>query len=192
MRTTELGRVINPEDIKVSLYLDKLLVHLKMVATLDDQEMHTLGAKFLRILTKLKIWFQQQGKPHKPLDEQARPVIDVEPSASAESKREDPSQYADKFNLFTDFSKPPTMNTTAWPNQVESSNGYLDQDYSLQPSWNDMAFDFPMDLDPNLFTHLMQADQTQNDQDMETSNVEAFNQMDYFNNMPDFASWPMQ
>lgn len=62
----------------------------------------------------------------------------------------------------------------------------------MQPSWNDMAFDFPMDLDPNLLTHLIEADQTLNYQDSELSNGETFNQMEYLNNMPDFGNWPMQ
>lgn len=184
--------MINHEDIKVSLYLEKLLVHLKAVATLENQEMHTLGAKFLQILTKVRIWFQQQRKPHRPANEEARPAADFEPSGPTDLKREDPSQYTDKFDFLTDFSKPPTMNAPAWPNQYQSSNGYSDPNYSSQPSWNDMAFDFPMELDPNLFTHLMQADQTQTYADGDTANVEAFNQMDYFNNVPDFGGWPVQ
>lgn len=190
--TTELGKVIQPENIKVSLYLEKLLVHLKAVATLDSQDVHVLGAKFLQVLAKVKVWFQQQGMQHRTANEKAQSAATFEPSRSTIMKRENPSSYIDKSNFHTDFSKAPTMNTTMWPNQFQSSKGYFDPNYSVQPSWNDMAFDFPMDLDPNLFTNLMQADQAQSYQDSETSNVEAFNQMDYLNNMPDFGSWPMQ
>lgn len=174
----------------MALYLEKLLVHLKAVATLDNQEIHTLGAKFLQILTKVKVWFQQQGKSHRPAKEETWPT--AESSRTMELKPEDPSQYTDKLNFLSDFSKAPTMNTAAGPNKFQSSNNNFDPDYSLQPSWNDAAFDFPMDLDPNLFTHLIQADQTRNHQGSETLNVEAFDQMDYLNNMPDFGSWPMQ
>lgn len=85
------------------------------------------------------------------------------------------------------------MNSTPWPNQFQQSpTGYSDPNYSVQPSWNDVAFDFPMDLDPNLFTHLIQADQNQNYHGNETSNVESLNQMGYLNNMPNYGSWPMQ
>lgn len=190
--TTELGKVIKPDDIKVSLYLEKLLVHLKAVTTLGGKNLHLLGARFLQILTKVKIWFQQQGKKQKPAKEQQRPAAGSETSRTTEMKREDPSQYTDRFNFLTDFSKAPTMNTTVWPNQFQSSNGYFDPNNSLQPSWDDMAFDFPMDLHPTLFTNLMEADQTQNYNDIENSNAEGFNQMDYLHNMPDFGSWPMQ
>ena len=190
--TTELGKVLKNEDIKVSFYLDRLLVHLKAVAALDDQTVHTLGAKFVQILTKVKFWFQLQGKPNRPANEETRPAAGFEPSRPAEPKRECSPQYTDKFSFMTDFSKAPTMNATTWPNQYQSPNSYSDSNYSLQPSWNDVAFDFPMDLDPNLFTHLIQADQPQTYQDNEGSNAEAFNQMDYLNSMPDFGGWPMQ
>lgn len=184
--------MLKPEHIKVSLYLEKLLVHLRAVATLDDEHIHRLGFKFLEILTKVKVWFQQQGKPQNPTNGELRPTAGFEPPKAAELKREDPSQSADKFDFLTDFSKAPIMNSTAWPNQVQLPNGYSDPNYSLQPSWNDMAFDFPMDLDPNIFTHLIQADQIQNYHDSGMSNVEEFNQMDYLNNMPDFGNWPTQ
>ncbi len=191
--TTKLGKVLKPEDIKVSLYLEKLIVHFKAVATLEDQKIHNLGAKFLQMLTKLKVWFQQQqGKPHRPASEVKRPAATLEPSGPSELKREIPSRYTDNFDSLDDFSKAPTMNTTAWPNQFPPSKSYSDPNYSLQPPWNDMAFDFPMELDPNLFTHLIQADQTQSYQDSEMSNVGVFNQIDYLNGIPDFGSWPMQ
>lgn len=163
------------------------------MATLDNQEIHTLGAKFLLILTKIKAWFQQQEKLQKPANEETWPAATFEPPRATELKREDPSQYTDKSNFLTDFSKAPTMNTTAWPSQSQSTKGYSDSNYSLQPSWDSMApFDFPMDLDPDLFTHLLQEDQTQNYLDSSTADLEALNQMDYLNNMPDFSSWPMQ
>lgn len=191
--TTKLGQALNPEDIKVSLYLEKLLVHLKAVATLDNQEIHTLGAKFLQILTKIKFWFQRQGKPNRPANEETWPVVNFEPPRPTELKQEDPLQYTDKANFLTDFSKAPTMNTTAWPDQSQSSMGYSDPSYFSQPSWDAMGpFDFPMDLDPDLFTHLIQDDQNLNYLDSGTSDGSAFNQMDYLNNMPDFSSWPMQ
>ena len=192
--TTELGTVLKLEDIKVSFYLEKLLIHLKAVAKLDDQHMHTLSAKFLEILKKVKMWFHNQGK-QRQANEEPQPPAGFEPSGPPESKEDGPAQYpADKFSFLTDFSKAPTMNaTTTWPtNQFQSPNGYTDPNYAMQPTWNDVAFDFPMDLDPNLFTHLIQADQTQNYQD-NNDNVDGFNnQMDYFNNMPNFGTWPTQ
>ena len=190
--TTELGEVLRIEDLKVSFYLEKLLAHLSAVATLNDQETHTLADKFVQILTKVKAWFEQQGRPYSSANDGIRPPAGSGPSRSIQMKREDHPHYTDKFNLLTNFSKAPTMNTTVWPDQFQSSNDYSDPNYSLQPSWNDVAFDFPMDLDPNLFTHLIQADQTQNYQNSETSNVEAYNQIDYLNTMPDFGGWPMQ
>ena len=184
--------MLKPEDIKVSLYLEKLLVHLKAVATIHDQAIHLLGDKFLQILTKVRIWFQKQENLHRPANEVKRPAAGLEPSRAMDMKRDDPSQYTDEFSLFNDFSKAPTMNPTAWPNQSQSSNGFSDANFSSQPSWDDVAFDFPMDLDPNLFTHLMQADETQNHQYGEMLTGETFNQMDYLNNIPNFGSWPVQ
>lgn len=109
-----------------------------------------------------------------------------------ETRPENPLQYTDKFDFLSDFGKAPTADTTAWFNQPQPSDENFDPNYSMQPSWNDMAFDFPMDLDPSLITHLIQADQTANDQGGETLNMEDFNQMDYLHNMPDFGRWPAQ
>ena len=163
------------------------------MATLDNQQIHTLGAKFLQILTKIKFWFQRQRRPNPPANEETWPVVNFEPSKPTELKREDHLQYTDKANFLTDFSKAPTMNTTAWPDQSQSSMGYSDPSYSSQPSWDAMApFDFPMDLDPDLFTNLIQDDQTLNYLNSGTLDGATFDQMDYLNNMPDFSSWPMQ
>lgn len=191
--TTKLGEALKPEDIKVSLYLEKLLVHLKAVAMLDNREIHTLGAKFLQILIKLKFWFQQQGQMNRPTHDETWPVVNSEPSEPTESKEEDPLKYTDKAKFVTNFGAAPTMNTTAWPDHLQSSQGYSDPKYSVQPSWDMNApFDFPMDLDPDLLAHLIQDDQNLNYLDNGTLDLEAFNQMDYLNNMPDFGSWPMQ
>ena len=187
--STEFRKVLKPEDIKVALYLEKLLVHLKAVATLDNHNTHTLGAKFLLILTKVKVWFQKQMKS---ANGETRTVPGFETSAPMETKPGNPLQYSDKLDFLSDFGKAPTSDTTAWFNQSQASNGNFDPNYSIQPSWNDMAFDFPMDLDPSLITHLIQADQTANDQGGEAVNMDGFNQMDYLHNMPDFGSWPAQ
>ena len=169
------------------------MVHLKAVAALDDHDMHTLGAKFLQILTKVKAWFQQQGKPCRPAKQEARPAAGSELCGTTRSKRDDPSHNADKFSFLADFNESPTsMNTTSWSTPFQSFNDYPNPNFLTQPSWNDVAFDFPMDLDPSLITHLIEADQSQNYQDNIASNVEAYDQMNYANNMPDFGSWPMQ
>lgn len=163
------------------------------MATLDNQELHILGSKFLQILTKIKFWFHQQGNQNRPANEETWPVVNFEPPRLTELKREDPLQYTEKANSLTDFSKAPTMNTTAWSDQSQSSMGYSDPNYSSQPSWDAMApFDFPMDLDPDLFTNLTKDGQNLNYLNSGTSDGAAFNQMDYLNNMPDFSSWPMQ
>ena len=187
--STEFRKVLKPEDIKVALYLEKLLVHLKAVATLDNHHTHTLGAKFLLILTKVKVWFQKQMKS---ANGETRMAPGFETSAPMETRSENSLQYTDKLDFLSDFGKAPTADTTAWFNQPQPSNENFDPNYSMQPSWNDMAFDFPMDLDPSLITHLIQADQTANDQGGETLNMDGFNQMDYLHNMPDFGSWPAQ
>ena len=109
-----------------------------------------------------------------------------------DTRPENALQYTDKLDFLSDFGKAPTTDTTAWFNQSQPSNENFDPNYSMQPSWNDMAFDFPMDLDPSLITHLIQADQTVDDQRGETWNTEGFNQMDYLHTMPDFSSWPAQ
>ena len=187
--TTEFRKVLKPEDIKVALYLEKLLVHLKAVATLDNHNTHTLGAKFLQILTKVKVWFQKQMKT---AHGETRTAPGFETSTSMETTPENPLQYPDKLDFLSDFGKAPTTDTTTWFNQPQPSNENFDPNYSMQPSWNDMAFDFPMDLDPSLITHLIQADPTANDQGGETLNMDGYNQMDYLQNMPDYGSWSGQ
>ena len=190
--TTELGTVLNHEDIKVSFYLEKLLVRLKAVAALDDQAVHTLGDRFYQILAKVKIWFQQQMKPPKPAHEFKAPAASFELSGRTEPKHENLSQDADKFSFMTDFGKSTNMYNTSWPDQFQPTTDYSDPNDAGQPSWNDVAFDFPMDLDPNLFTHLIEADQDQNLPDNGPSNVEGYDQMNYLGNAPNFGGWPMQ
>ena len=184
--------MLKNEDIKVAFYLEKILDHLKAVATLDGQEVHTLATKFVLILNKVKIWFQRQGKQLRPASEEKEPVAGFEPARPPESNQEDPQTYADKFSFLTDFNKPPTVYPTVWPNQFQSPNDYSDPNYPLQSPWNDVAFDFPMDLDPNLMTHLVHSDQSQDYQEHEPSNMEAYNQVDYLNNMSNFGGWPLQ
>lgn len=60
MPSSELGKILEPGSNKIDTYLDNLLVHLRAVATLEQGGKHVLSSVFLRILTKLKLWWQHQ------------------------------------------------------------------------------------------------------------------------------------
>lgn len=89
-------------------------------------------------------------------------------------------------NFFTDISRDPNNPTDdsastssipaqSWPNHNQSIFNYPETE-SLFPSSN-VPFDFPMEVDPNMFTHLMDAELSQNGQGW---------QADSYINMPDF------
>ena len=60
MPSSELGKVVPPESIKIEVCLEQLLVHLRTSATYEKGSKHVVCWKFLGILTKLKLWYQRQ------------------------------------------------------------------------------------------------------------------------------------
>ena len=96
----------------------------------------------------------------------------------------------EKVGFFNDFSRPqsapvvdqvgtqPTQ-PTSWPTDFQTSNFY--------------PFNFPTEVDPNLFTHLVNMELDQTNQSNWLPDVDSFNAMDYAN-LPEFnwATWPQQ
>lgn len=76
------------------------------------------------------------------------------------------------------------MQPTAWSTNFPTASGY--------PSAS-MPYSYPMDADPTLFTHLVNAELDQNNQDNWMPDADAFGAMDY-SSMPEFnwATWPQQ
>ncbi|KAI9743128.1 MAG: hypothetical protein M1818_003423 [Claussenomyces sp. TS43310] len=60
---SELGRVIEKDDMKVEIYLDRLLEHFRAVAAEDKSRP---ASKFLMVLIMLKTWFHRQRGSKRP------------------------------------------------------------------------------------------------------------------------------
>ena len=82
---SELGKVINKDNMKVEQYLDGLVSIFKASAA---QEKSRPSAKFLMVLIMLKTWFhrQREGKPPAPPAEKEPPTT-VSPALSKESNQ---------------------------------------------------------------------------------------------------------
>ena len=239
--SSELSKFLDPEACKVNPHLERLLVKLKAVALLDNKKKQILASKFVMILTKLRMWFQQQmtqnragheqeddlepcrnSEPEKggsdktsasidrrlPSDAQVTVDSATESVQSGPPRTYEPLQWSisspSSGNFFTDFAKGPTgaafdsapvqaMQAPSWPSQPPPTE-YPEPTYSFPSSSNEPS-DFPMDFDPNLFTHLVDAELHQNNGFQFMSNED--DGMDYAN-MPDYnwssssANWPLQ
>ena len=111
-----------------------------------------------------------------------------------------PSRFAvpplNKAGFFNDFAKglpaaavdqgggTQSVQTTSWPTSYPNPSGYSEQ----QPA---LPFSFPLEADPSLFTHLVNAEIDQNNQDNWMTDADSFGGLDY-PGLPDFnwATWP--
>lgn len=210
--SSQLSRILDPQDLKIDYYLTEVIAHMKAVTILEDGKLHVLSGQFLNIILKLKMWFESIKMP--------------QPSNSGQSKAFDPKKEeniipnlsaddtgllpgSDSYRLVEDgydFSKPPSSNgpgfftdmsrgpsvpsfntansqsmqATSWPNQNQQIFNYPEVD-SLFPSSN-IPFDFPMEVDPSMFTHFMDTELSPNGQSWLAPEGSA---MDY-TNIPDF------
>ena len=129
-----------------------------------------------------------------------QPMGPISWSGPSPSDRHVASQYEmpsiEKAGFFTDFAKAPTapaidqsgmqaIHTTSWPSTFQTSARYAEPVA--------MPFNFPMEADPNLFTHLVNAELDQSNQDNWMPDADSFNNMDYIG-LPEFnwATWPQQ
>ena len=78
-----------------------------------------------------------------------------------------------------------SIQTTSWPTTYHNPPGY-----SEPPP---MPFNYPIETDPSLFTHLVNTEIDPNNQDNWMTDAESFGGLDY-PNLPDFnwATWPQQ
>jgi len=195
--SSELSKILDPQDLNVDYYLGKILVQLGAVATLDNQGKHVLASQFLNILSKLKMWYDSLKRQQAPKNDQkvafdpkqqqnGVPGPNSMPgngtrflprSATFGLAEEDydfsKPPWSNGESFFTDFSKGPgdgahdspdtqSMRAPLWPNQLQQNFNYSEVE-SLFPSSN-IPFDFPMEVDPNMFTHFMDAGISQNGQ----------------------------
>lgn len=231
MPSSELGKILDPEDKKIEVYLEKILSHLRAVATLANGDKHVISSKFIGILTKLKLWCQHQKqqrskeacfsrKPNRECDSNAgisAPTQDDLPSTNAAhlgyeaapraSYSRPPLQYdlpnsfyepasTERKAFFGDFGKgPPIAGINQRGTQPKQAIPWPDSDPTdmryLEPS--SMAFSVPTDTYPNLFTHLVNAELDQDQQDSWVPDTDTSPAMDY-SILPEFnwATWPQQ
>ena len=255
MPTSELGKIISHDSNKIDMFLEQLLPHFKAAATLEQGGKHVLSSVFLRILTKLKLWFEHQKTQPTGLtnststtnENNRSGVLDEDPwEAPATEQTElteatEPSLNYDQDTPYS-FADPPqqTQPTTTYQSQIQAndtlglfpdfnsqSTGYLGLPNHLYPtppqqksprlmqpqtqqSWptttpfqpnmtsyseplNPNFADFPMDQDPNLWTHLANAELDQNGQDNLMYDVDSYTNFDY-TTMPElnWGTWPQQ
>ncbi|KAI1143274.1 hypothetical protein F5Y05DRAFT_368083 [Hypoxylon sp. FL0543] len=81
--SSELGKVINKDNMKVAEYLDKLLEKFREVAAADKSRP---ASKFLFVLGMLRSWFYKQGQT------QGKAVGDEEPEAQDRKGLVDPKE----------------------------------------------------------------------------------------------------
>ena len=230
MPSSELGKILDPANNKIELYLEEIITHLKAVATLADGDKHIISTKFLGILTKLKLWCQHQKQQRSeeacfirgPKVEYDNANISALTQDDVPSKNAPNLGYGPAFGAsypgprlqydlpkslyeppstqggvyFTDLGKGSTiagmnqsgaqpMQASSWPASDPTGMGYLEP--------LSMPFNFPMDTDPNLFTHLVNAELDQEQEDSWVPDADNFPTMDY-PLLPEFnwATWPRQ
>ena len=236
MPSSELGKIISQSSNKIDTFLDKLLIHFRAVATLEQGGKHVLSSVFLRILTKLKLWFEHQknqpcgstiaetssieGEKNGVLDEDPWSPPSTEPTeASVNYDQEAPYSFADppqpttqstsnfqvqasdKIGFFPDYNTPDflglntnnlnqqtsqPMQAASWPTSFQPNPSYSEP---LNPNYQG----YPMDLDPNLWTHLANAELDQNRQDNVMYDADSYANLDY-TAIPEFnwGTWPQQ
>jgi hypothetical protein len=213
--SSELSKILDPQDLKVDYYLTNSIAQFGAVASLDNDRKHILAGQFSNILTKLKMWYEHLNRRQAPQNsqngaidpkQQRREPHEIKPMASNGTGLLPESSTYRLAQEDYDFSTPPTSNggsfftdlnrgpgdqakgsagtqstqAPSWPNQIQQPFGYPEAE-SLFPSSN-IPFDFPMEVDPNMFTHFIDAELALNGQDwMQTQG----SGMDYMN-MPDF------
>lgn len=57
--TSELGKIIDPEECKVRYYSERVIAYMDKIATASSQKHHDISFRFLRVLTNLNFWFQK-------------------------------------------------------------------------------------------------------------------------------------
>ncbi|KAI2629518.1 hypothetical protein GGR54DRAFT_628088 [Hypoxylon sp. NC1633] len=88
---SELGKVINKDNMKVAEYLEKLLDKFREVAASDKCRP---ASKFLLVLAMLRSWFYKQGQVQSQAE--ARPQSDALPGTQEGNK--EPSPYKEQNN----------------------------------------------------------------------------------------------
>ena len=196
--SSELSKIIDPQDIKVDHYLASSISHLGAATQLGNNQKHILSSQFLHILAQLKSWYEHSKRQQSSKTAQDRAIsvmqgtddaLEINSMANCNT---DPFPGASSTRLAQhdfDFSLPPTttggsngsfftnlgkgpnapnvdgaetqsMQATTWPdqpNQPQQPAFNFSESESLFPSSN-IPFDFPMEVDPNMFTPFVDSD----------------------------------
>ena len=57
--SSELGKIIDPEECKVLYYSERVIAYMDKIATASSQKQHDISFRFLRILTNLNFWYRK-------------------------------------------------------------------------------------------------------------------------------------
>ena len=57
--SSELGKVIDPEECKVLYYSERVITYMDKIATASSQKQHDISFRFLRVLTSLNSWYRK-------------------------------------------------------------------------------------------------------------------------------------
>ncbi|KAI0429241.1 hypothetical protein F5Y09DRAFT_310821 [Xylaria sp. FL1042] len=79
---SELGKVINKDNMKVAEYIDRLLEKFRVTAASDKSRP---AGKFFMVLVMVRTWFHKQGQARQYGDKNSDPTVKPSPSARSSS-----------------------------------------------------------------------------------------------------------
>ena len=109
--SSELGKVIDPEECKVLYYSERVITYMDKIATASSQKQHDISFRFLRVLTNLNFWYRKHilqlnatGGKNKILGSDQTALSKQEPEKSASAVGVSASRGSTPF-----MSSPATM-----------------------------------------------------------------------------------
>ncbi|CAJ2501610.1 Uu.00g044630.m01.CDS01 [Anthostomella pinea] len=142
---SELGKVINKDNMKVSEYLDKLLEKFRDTAASDKSRP---AGKFLVVLMMLRGWFHKKGQARTQGSEQVDPALHISPGNNGAfrpkgqdsvpaSQQQDPrqQQYQQQSLQHSDFN--PANTPLQLLSEIATGNGPSRNDQNAVPRTTD-------------------------------------------------------
>ena len=88
--SSELGKLIDPEECKVLYYSERVITYMDEIATASSQKQHDISFRFLRVLTNLNFWYRKHtlqlnatGGENKTMESDKTVLLKQEPEKSA-------------------------------------------------------------------------------------------------------------
>lgn len=102
--SSELGKIIDPEECKVLYYSERVITYMDKIATASSRKEHDMSFRFLRVLTSLKFWYRKHtlqlsatGGENKGLGPDKTALSRQEPDHSASAVGVSASQDSSPF-----------------------------------------------------------------------------------------------